>query len=168
MGSLFEDSSRRRGWILSALVAVLSYAAPLAVSDTLPTDSPYNCGPRAEVRLGAQDSTLGTQAPAPHLAQSGQGQGTVPFALAELLQIGPQHREGERPAIQITDKQKREMLKSDFDKMKRDAAELTALAQSLQEDFEKSDEHILSLKLLEKAQKIETLAKKISKTAKNY
>ena len=65
-------------------------------------------------------------------------------------------------------KRREELLKSDFEKMKQDAAELTALAKSLEEELEKSNEHILSLRIVEKAQKIEGLAKKISRTAKNY
>ncbi len=166
---LFEDSSRWRGWTLSALFVVSMCAAPLAVvSDTLPSDPLHSRAAAADVRVRVNDSSLGAQPPAADRLRGGPGQGPVPFALAELLQIGPQHGEGERPPIPLTDKQKREMLKSEFDKMKRDAAEMAALAQSLQEDFEKSDEHILSLKILEKAQKIEALAKKISKTAKNY
>ena len=52
--------------------------------------------------------------------------------------------------------------------MKRDAAELATLAQSLQEDLEKSNEHLLSMKIVEKARKIENLAKRISRTAKSY
>jgi hypothetical protein len=52
--------------------------------------------------------------------------------------------------------------------MKQDAAELTTLAKSLEEELQKSNEHILSLTIVEKAQKIEGLAKRISKTAKSY
>ena len=68
----------------------------------------------------------------------------------------------------MTRKQRRELLQSDFEKMKRDAAELTTLAQSLQEELEESNKHILSVKIIEKAKKIESLAKRISKTAKSY
>jgi hypothetical protein len=64
------------------------------------------------------------------------------------------------------DKQKQELLKSNFDKMKRDSADLVSLAKSLQEDIEKSNENVLSLKVVERAEKIEKLAKKIKASAK--
>jgi hypothetical protein len=50
--------------------------------------------------------------------------------------------------------------------MKRDADELAALANSLQEDVAKSNEKVLSLRLLEKAEKIEKLARKIRNVEK--
>jgi uncharacterized phage infection (PIP) family protein YhgE len=70
------------------------------------------------------------------------------------------------PTIEITPKQRREMLKSQFEKMKEDAEELASLADSLKSDVDKSSENILSLEIMEKAEKIEKLAKRIKKAAK--
>ena len=50
----------------------------------------------------------------------------------------------------FTLKPRSEQLKSDFEKMKRDVAELSKLVQSLQKDLEKSDENILSVTIIDK------------------
>lgn len=68
----------------------------------------------------------------------------------------------------ISRKQKRDLLKLNFEKMKRDADELADLAKSLQEDLSKSNENVLSLRIVEKAEKIEKLAKKIKNVARGY
>ncbi len=65
-------------------------------------------------------------------------------------------------------KQKRELMKANYEKMKRDAEELASLAKSLQEDVDKSNENVLSLHIMEKAEKIEKLAKRIKSVAKGY
>ena len=63
-------------------------------------------------------------------------------------------------------KQQRELIAQRFEQMKQDADELTTLAKSLQEELDKSSENILSLQVLEKAEKIEKLAKRIKNNAK--
>lgn len=65
----------------------------------------------------------------------------------------------------LTSKQQRELLKANYAKMKQDADELAALAKSLQEDLNKSNENVLSLDVVDKADKIEKLAKKIKNAA---
>jgi hypothetical protein len=65
----------------------------------------------------------------------------------------------------LTPKQQRAILKANYAKMKQDADELAALAKSLQQDLDKSNENVLSLDVVEKADKIEKLAKKIKGTA---
>ena len=50
--------------------------------------------------------------------------------------------------------------------MKENAQELAKLAKSLQEDVDHSNENVLSLGVVSKAEKIEKLAKKIKDTAK--
>ena len=74
----------------------------------------------------------------------------------------------ESPTIPLSDKQKREILKANFDKMKRDAKELVDLAKDLQEQLDKSNENVLSLVIVDKADKIEKLARKIKSTARGY
>jgi len=70
------------------------------------------------------------------------------------------------PSIPLTPKQKQELLKSKFEKLKKDASDLAALAKSLQEEIDASNEHVLSLKVVDKAEKIEKLARKIKSAAK--
>jgi hypothetical protein len=67
---------------------------------------------------------------------------------------------------EVLKKQKHELLKWNFEKLKRDADELEALAKSLQEDLGKSNQNVLSLKVVNKAGKIEKLARKIKEAAK--
>jgi N-acetylglucosamine kinase-like BadF-type ATPase len=52
--------------------------------------------------------------------------------------------------------------------MKHDAGELTDLAKALQQELNKSNENILSLDIVEKAAKIEKLAKRIKESARGY
>lgn len=78
--------------------------------------------------------------------------------------IKQQTGDSEGPAL--TAKQKQELLKSNFEKMKHDADALAALAKSLQQDLGKSSENVLSLKVLDQADKIEKLARKIKTEAK--
>jgi hypothetical protein len=68
----------------------------------------------------------------------------------------------------LSPKQKREIAKSRFEKMKQDADDLAALAKSLQEELDKSNENVFSLHVVEKAEKIEKLARKIKGEAKGY
>ncbi len=66
----------------------------------------------------------------------------------------------------LTKKQKKALLKHNFEKMKLDADELAELAKSLQEDLNKSNENVLSLGVVDKADRIEKLAKRIKGTAR--
>jgi len=65
-------------------------------------------------------------------------------------------------------KQRKELLKQNFEKMKSEAGELVELSKSLQSDLDKSNENVLSLKVVDRAEKIEKLAKKIKETARGY
>jgi hypothetical protein len=65
-------------------------------------------------------------------------------------------------------KQKKELLKQNFEKMKSDADELVELSKALQADLDKSNENVLSLKVVDRAEKIEKLAKKIKEIARGY
>jgi hypothetical protein len=68
----------------------------------------------------------------------------------------------------LSGKQKQELLKSNFEKMKKDSDSLVDLAKSLQKDLDGSNENVLSLKVVDKADKIEKLAKKIKNAARGY
>lgn len=69
---------------------------------------------------------------------------------------------------QISRKQQQKILKYNFEKMKQDVDELAALAKALQDELDKTTENMLSLELVEKADKIEKLAKRIKNNAKGY
>jgi hypothetical protein len=77
-------------------------------------------------------------------------------------------RPNEESPPSLSPKQKSDLLKSNFEKMKRDAGELADLAKALQEELNKSNENILSLDIVDKADKIEKLAKKIKGTARGF
>lgn len=85
--------------------------------------------------------------------------------------ILPARPQSQLPATQpenpspLTPKQQRAVLKANYAKMKQNADELAALAKSLQEDLNKSNENVLSLDVVDKADKIEKLAKKIKSAA---
>lgn len=63
-------------------------------------------------------------------------------------------------------RQQRELRKMRFEQMKQHASQLADMARSLQQDIEKSNEHILSAEVNEKAKKIEKLAGKIRSEAR--
>jgi hypothetical protein len=75
-----------------------------------------------------------------------------------------QRNDGSLPPL--SQEQKRNILKANFQKMKRDADELANLAKVLQEELNKSNENILSVDIIDKADKIEKLAKKIKGSAR--
>jgi hypothetical protein len=60
------------------------------------------------------------------------------------------------------------ILKANVEKMKRDAGELADLVKALQEELNKSDANMLPLGVVQKAGKIEKLAKRIKGTAHGF
>jgi hypothetical protein len=107
------------------------------------------------------------------VAATGLALGSLPIpprAISTLPPLNVEIQERVTPEIDLASplkgKQKRELLKANFDKVKRDADDLVLLAKSLQEDVDKSNEHVLSLQVVEKAEKIEKLAKRIKTTAR--
>ena len=75
-------------------------------------------------------------------------------------QITPQD---ESPDRQMPNgrKQSDMILKSDYEQNVKDARELTALSKSIELDFDRSDEHVLSLGLLKKLDDVERITKRI-------
>ena len=78
-----------------------------------------------------------------------------------------QSNEGSSQAS-LSGKQKRDLLKANFEKLKRDAGELAGLAKALQEELNKSNENMLSLHVVEQADKIQKLAKRIKGNARGF
>jgi hypothetical protein len=83
---------------------------------------------------------------------------------------GRQSPLSEEPSLppSIERKQKRDLLKLNFEKMRQNAEELAALAKDLQEELDKSNPDVLSLKAVDEVDKIEKLAKKIKSAARGY
>jgi hypothetical protein len=65
-----------------------------------------------------------------------------------------------------TRKQKKALMDRNFEKLKEHAKALAELSKSLQEDVEKSNENVLSLEIVKKAEQAEKLAKQIKDEAK--
>lgn len=95
-------------------------------------------------------------------------QNPVPFQPVSPANSGPQTAPPEVIPLppSMTEKQKKDLLKYNFGRMKKDAQELSSLAKSLQDDLEHSNQNVLSIGVISKAEKIERLAKKIKDSAK--
>lgn len=103
--------------------------------------------------------------PAPLSAQAGRGQGRQGIGIPNPT---PFPQPPSRPSRTKTEKQKEALAKYSFRQMKKHADELAELAQSLQKKIGESNENVLSLDVVRKAEKIEKLAKKIKNEAKGY
>ena len=66
----------------------------------------------------------------------------------------------------MSHKLRQKYLKAQLEKMRKDAAKMAELATSIQEDLETVTENELPLKVVEKADQVEKLAKQIKNTAK--
>ncbi|HZP01167.1 MAG TPA: hypothetical protein VFD30_12815 [Terriglobia bacterium] len=86
----------------------------------------------------------------------------------QLRKLGlPQPGENE-PGLNRNAAANRLMLRSRLEEMRRDSATLADLANSLKSDLDRTNENMLNLGTLEKADKIEKLARKIKKLTKSY
>lgn len=125
-------------WYLTAPLAFLAAIASVLVS------------------LPPSQSAAGVQAPSTTASQAVPTQNHFPTE--------PPRDDSSTPSP----KQKREILKSNFQKMKENAEDLAAEANALRDALEKSNANILSLDIVQRAEKIEKLAKKIKDGAKGY
>jgi hypothetical protein len=64
--------------------------------------------------------------------------------------------------------QRDEILKADHEKCVKEAAQLIDLAESLKQDLEKDNAHVLSISTLKKTEEIEKLAKRIRARLKHF
>lgn len=87
----------------------------------------------------------------------------------------PTRRQNGLPAAEPPDvfpkpgeKRKKAILDDNFKKLKEHAQDLADLAKSLQAEIEKSNENVLSLEILKKADEAEKLARKIKSEAKGF
>jgi hypothetical protein len=67
-----------------------------------------------------------------------------------------------------TPQQKGEREKSNLDKTRADAAELSALADQIRDELDKMNVNVLSLDVIEKTEKVEKLAKKIKEEGNGH
>jgi hypothetical protein len=99
-------------------------------------------------------------------AQPAEGQAIHPVAKAQPQAQGQSsNAQPDLSPSPLTAKQQRALLKANYTKLKQDADELADLAKSLQDELNKSNENVLSLDVVEKADRIEKLAKKIKSAA---
>jgi len=61
-----------------------------------------------------------------------------------------------------------EIVKDDHEKSLKDAAQLVDLAESLKQEIEKDDAHVLSISTLKKTEEIEKIARRIRSRMKRY
>jgi len=109
---------------------------------------------------------------APHLLSASApkaSEGTSTATGAEASQVTfPNQSNDDAQRMPLSEKQKRDLMKSNFEKMKHDARDLADLAKALQDELDKSNQNILSLDVVDKAEKIEKLARKIKGTARGF
>jgi len=68
----------------------------------------------------------------------------------------------------MTPEQKQSIMRANFEKSKSDAVELAALAKGLREVLDKPNANALSLEVINRAEKIEKLARRIREETKGY
>jgi ribosome recycling factor len=107
----------------------------------------------------------------PTAAQSrnAEGPSDTPQADLQIALLLPQRITVEKtPPPDLTPKQRRELMKSNFKKMKAEAAELASMATELRDELDKTSIDVLSLDVIHRAERIEKLARKIKEEAKGY
>lgn len=90
----------------------------------------------------------------------------APAALMASLaraQVMPQIIQGDEPQQRMPDghTQTEAILKADYEQNVKDARELTQLAKSIELDFDRNDQNVLSLTLLKKLDDVEKITKRI-------
>jgi len=107
----------------------------------------FTCLMPAAAHAQSQTGTPGRSSPGPFLDEEGRVT-----------------RSDNLPAL--TNKQKKSIMQSNFERSKRDAAELAALARQLREELDKPNVDALSLEGMNRIERIEKLAKKIREEMK--
>ena len=97
----------------------------------------------------------------PGSAQRHANPGTPPF----LDDPSVSHENG---TDKMSAKQRATLIKANFEKSKKDAAELAALAKDLRQELSKPDVNLLAYEIINRADKIEKLARKIRDETKAH
>jgi hypothetical protein len=102
-------------------------------------------------------------------SRTAEGPADTPQADLQVALLLPQRIYVQKnPSPELTPKQKRELMKSNFEKMRNDAAQLASMANELRDELNKTSVDILSVDVIHRAEKIEKLARKIKEEAKGY
>jgi hypothetical protein len=109
--------------------------------------------------------TLICLAPAPTPAQS-SGQGSQSSGSHRRPPVSQDS--GDEIPQPLSPEQKLSIMRANFEKSKSDAVELAALAKGLREVLNKPNVSVLSLEVINRADRIEKLAKKIREETKGY
>jgi hypothetical protein len=89
--------------------------------------------------------------------------GTTPSTPRRTIQDGP------RDLLKETLRQaQKEAAEKDYAEMKVAASELATLSRQLSEEIDKGSEHVISIKVFDRIEKIEKLLKEIRSKAKDY
>ena len=94
--------------------------------------------------------------------RSGLVLGPAVIAASLVRAQGQPARQADNSPVRVPDAAERDaMLKADYELNVKDARELTALARSIELNFEKNDENVLSLSLLKQLDHVEKITKRI-------
>ena len=104
-----------------------------------------------------------TRVPAPAQSSNQGNQGNNSRARSSVLDTS--RNEIPEP---MTPEQKRSIMRANFEKSKSDAVELAALAKGLREVLDRPNANLLSLEVINRAEKIEKLARKIREETKGF
>ena len=124
-------------------------------------ESLWRAGSLIPLLVGVSLSTMAFGAPAQISATSPMRQSPHP-ALPQSIEVPP-----DVPPLSpaANAKRQRDLMKANYEKLKQEADELANLAKSLQDELSSSSPDVLSLKVVQNAEKIEKLAKKIRGSA---
>lgn len=92
----------------------------------------------------------------------------IPLALFPQRTDRQQEQKPEEVRLPNGKLQREEILKADHEKSVKEAAQLIELAESLKQELEKDDTHVLSISSLKKTEEIEKLARRIRARLKRF
>ncbi len=92
----------------------------------------------------------------------------APSLIPQTVRRGPPQTETDETHLPNGKLQRDEIAKEDHQKSLKDAAQLVDLAESLKQEIEKDDAHILSISTMKKTEEIEKIARRIRTRMKRY
>jgi len=92
----------------------------------------------------------------------------APLLIPQTVRRGPPQAETDETHLPNGKLQKDEIAKDDHEKSLKDAAQLVDLAESLKQEIEKDDAHVLSISTLKKTEEIEKIARRIRTRMKRF
>ena len=92
----------------------------------------------------------------------------APSLIPQTARHGPPGAETDDTHLPNGKLQRDEIIKDDHEKSLKDAAQLVDLAESLKQEIEKDDAHILSISSMKKTEEIEKIARRIRSRMKRF